>query len=321
MCDIGQRKEDFEFYKFLTTGDLDLILFEKLIDQVKAFFPTIHFNGTEPLLYENLVNSIYYSSLNGLRSNLTTNGYLLSKFAESLVKSGLSKIYISAHGPSQIHNKITGVTNCFDVVYKGVLDLVKSKKTNKSKTPEIYIAYTISNYNYSYLDETVDIFKDFVDGFVFSHLNFIDTSRAREHNKSFGDLYEVSPSSIATTNPKEINESVLVDQIRDVKSKIKNAFFLPDINTIEEIKTYYKKPDVFIGKKRCFVPWTSLQILSNGDVIPGARCFHIVMGNIKDKTIIDIWNSTKYREFRNKLKEIGSTPACSRCCGIFGSKL
>jgi hypothetical protein len=43
-----------------------------------------------------------------------------------------------------------------------------------------------------------------------------------------------------------------------------------------------------------------------------------VVGNIKDATITELWNSPAYRKFRQSLATEGLMPVCSRCCGLMG---
>ena len=320
MCDIGQQKKG-EFYKNITDGgDLPLDILKKLIDEVRYIKPVIAINGTEPLLYKNLVPFINYILDTKLRCELTTNGYLLEKFAREFVEMGLPLINISIDGPAQVHNKIRGVSDSFERAYKGIENLIEIKKDLNRSLPKISVAYTISNYNAHYLNEAAEIFKNMaVDGIKFTHLNFVDKNMAKTHNKDFGYICKISPSSIGIITPKDIDEFVLAEEIKKVKSNYPEDFihFSPDIISPEEIRLYYRHPEIFIGKKQCCTPWMNAQILSNGDVIPASRCFHIVLGNIYEKKFSEIWNGDIYRKFRKELRKIGATPACSRCCGIF----
>ena len=320
MCDIGQQKKG-EFYKnIIDGGDLSLIVLKKLIDDVRSTKPVIAINGIEPLLYKNIVPFIKYILDAKLRCELTTNGYLLEKFASDFVEMGLPLINISIDGPAEVHNKIRGVSDSFERAYKGIENIIEIKKELNKPLPKIYVAYTISNYNAYYLNETAEIFKNLaVDGIKFTHLNFVDKNMAKAHNEDFGYICKISPSSIGVVTPNDIDEFALAEEIKKIKSSYPDDFihFSPDITTSGEIKRYYRHPEIFIGKKQCLTPWMNAQILSNGDVIPASRCFHIVLGNIHEKKFRDIWKGATYRKFRKELREIGATPACSRCCGIF----
>ncbi|NVO66027.1 radical SAM protein [Methanofollis tationis] len=323
MCDIGQRRSG-EFYKNVTNGG------ELSIDTLRLFIedvvnsvdnpPVIAINGTEPLLYPHIADLIKYIRSKNIMCELTTNGYLLQKFAQDLVKIQLPLINISIHGPESIHNAIVGVPNSFEKSYRGIEQIIEMKSKTKSKFPKIFVAFTISDANYQYLSETATIFKDLgVDGIKFTHLNFVDNEMAQSHNEKYGWFYEVKKSSVGSTTPCSVDVDVLSDEIKAVNATYQGKFvyFSPNIDRSDQIWQYYHKSSQFIGSKKCVVPWTNMQVLSNGDVIPASRCFHIKYGNIYTNTFNEIWFGQNAMAFRDFLRKVGATPACSRCCGIF----
>ena len=95
------------------------------------------------------------------------------------------------------------------------------------------------------------------------------------------------------------------------------------INTIlGENDTLYKNYCPFIGEEKCFVKW-------NGDVSPCMQLLHssytylfeekrkvtaYSFGNLSEKSLEEIWNSKKYREFRKKVKNF-EFPDCTLCDG------
>jgi MoaA/NifB/PqqE/SkfB family radical SAM enzyme len=66
------------------------------------------------------------------------------------------------------------------------------------------------------------------------------------------------------------------------------------------------------GRRICTVPWTSAVILGNGDVaaccVPG-----LVMGNLNDATMQEIWNGKRYRELRATVNSASPLPVCAAC--------
>ena len=95
------------------------------------------------------------------------------------------------------------------------------------------------------------------------------------------------------------------------------------INTIlGENDTLYKNYCPFRGEEKCFVKW-------NGDVSPCMQLLHssytylfeekrkvtaYSFGNLSEKSLEEIWNSKKYREFRKKVKNF-EFPDCTLCDG------
>jgi MoaA/NifB/PqqE/SkfB family radical SAM enzyme len=70
------------------------------------------------------------------------------------------------------------------------------------------------------------------------------------------------------------------------------------------------------ARKPCAVPWNDAIILGNGDVaaccIPG-----LVMGNLNENTMQEIWNGPKYRELRATVNSDNPPPTCA-ACPIYG---
>lgn len=50
----------------------------------------------------------------------------------------------------------------------------------------------------------------------------------------------------------------------------------------------------------CEFPWTSLTVMSNGNVVPCTQDYDakMIFGNIREQSLEEIWNSKKYQQFR-----------------------
>ncbi|WP_434133617.1 radical SAM protein [Sporomusa sphaeroides] len=324
MCDIGQQNASNEYYKNLKSQGqlLSLEDIKTFIDDIAPYSPSIIVHSTEPLLYNHIIELSEYIIKKGLVYSITTNGYLLDQFAEAFVKMGLPAINISIDGPPAIHNQVRGVQDSFEKALQGIEKLIEWKKRLQQAVPVITITSTILNTNAAYLTETVSIFKKVgVDNVKFTHFNFIDERMANKHNEVFGHIHQVSTSSVGKVNPKEMDIKVLIGQIQRIKTELPKSFvsFSPDITDSHMLFQYYNRPENFLMKRRCLAPWTNLQLLSNGDVIPAARCFNYIYGNIKKTPFSKVWKSERAKTFRKELKKIGAAPACSRCCGLFSS--
>jgi len=319
MCDVGQRQMGTQFYKNLKTDtELSLERLKSLIDEVKNFHPLIAVISTEPLLYKDLVEFSNYVTSAGLDLQITTNGFLLEKFADELVKSKLQRLYISIDGPSLIHNSIRGVKGSFEKAYAGIQAVNETKKKMNKTYPKLYINYSISDSNYHCLEGFMKTMEDLeIESVTFSHLNYITKSMAKKHNQQYGHICKATPCCISNTAPLKVDPIILAKQIERVKTKYLNkCLFSPELDE-EGIRIFYHEPERFVERNRCFVPWQVAQIIANGDLIPMTRCFHIVLGNIYEQSFKEIWNGEKYQNLRKILRKYKAFPACTRCCGIF----
>ena len=67
-------------------------------------------------------------------------------------------------------------------------------------------------------------------------------------------------------------------------------------------------------KQYCEYPWTSLTIMADGNVVPCTQISNneIVLGNVNENTIEEIWNSEKYKNFR-EMHISGKFPENHKC--------
>jgi len=319
MCDVGQKNISSQFYKNMSSSgeELSLDRLKSLIDEVKSFKPIIAVTSTEPLLYENIFDFAECTKNNRLEFHLTTNGYLLTRFAEKIVDSGIDTLSISLDGPPEIHNEIRGRKDSFEKAYEGIKLIEKFKKEENKLNPKIDLNYCISDYNYNSLVNFMESIKNLeINGIVFSHLNFVTKEMAKTHNKKYNKLCPATPSSISALDLSKIDINVLWNQINEIKSKYNNISFIPDLNKYE-LDIFYNHPGKFLkNHDKCLVPWKSAQILANGDLTISTRCFNMKLGNINETSFKEAWNSKEMKRFRKALRKEGAFPACSRCCGL-----
>lgn len=322
MCDVGQADKGSSVYKAMISSkrNFDIDLFKKLIKNVKAFKPEIRFILVEPLLNKDLSKMISIAHDNGLKTDISTNGYLLEEKFKEIADAGLSSIQISIDGPPKIHNKIRGMGDAFEKAIGGIKALSKY-----SKKVKININYTINNLNCGELINTLEILKGIkgINWVKFNNLFFVTRRLADEHNKKYGNLCPATPNSITEEiNPKKMNVNVLYSQIKEIKRN-KNRYkfkikFAPNINyTLENLKRYYFDELSFLkGCEKCAFLYNSCYISTEGNVrINSKICHNILIGNIKNKSFMEIWNSKKYISIRKCFyKKI--PPVCSRCCGV-----
>ena len=68
------------------------------------------------------------------------------------------------------------------------------------------------------------------------------------------------------------------------------------------------------AKQYCEYPWTSLTVMADGNVVPCTQISNneIVLGNINENTLEEIWNGEKYNELR-KMHISGNFPKNHKC--------
>ncbi len=320
MCDVGTKNLESNFAQNLVgTHPINMPkeLIEKIIDQTANYYPKtrLGYGFTEPLVYPLLIDSLAYANTKNLFTSITTNALTLKHKAKQLVDAGLNELYISLDGPQNIHNEIRGHKKSFQNAIEGIEELLKYKSP-----PTISIFCVITEWNIGHLKEFVNFFRAYpLKQLGFMHTNFTPPDIAAFHNKTWEHLYPATDSNVDETNMDNMDLDILWEEIRDIES---DSFpfpvtFSPNINSKEQLLTFYNNPEKQIGKK-CNDIFNNIMIKSDGSVIPAhGRCYNLDIGNIYEENIKDIWHSSILSKFRTDLQKAGGLlPACSRCCSI-----
>ncbi len=302
-------------------GELDPHRIERLVDEVAHFKPEIVISSTEPLLYRALADVVAYASAVGLTVQVTTNGFLLERAADDLVAAGLSKLWVSLDGPPAVHNAIRGPRS-FERAIAGLERVVAARARAPAGRPfELGSNYTVSNHNAGSLVEYFDLITELpLTHISFSHLNYITRDMADAHNARFGHIARATETCMGGVDPGGVDVDLLADQIAGVKARATRrpgltVQFVPELDR-QGLVDFYQHPEVFVTRPVCTAPWKAAQVAANGDLVVNTRCFPVRFGNLNDHTFAELWNGAEIGGFRRALKQHGTFPACSRCCGI-----
>ena len=104
------------------------------------------------------------------------------------------------------------------------------------------------------------------------------------------------------------------------KSRVKLRFspkFEYQKNPLESIEWFFNLPAETLPHeiyKPCLYPYTNMMINPEGFVYP---CLSQKIGNVREKTLKELFNAPQYCCFRKNLKASGGTfGACQMCCEL-----
>jgi len=318
MCDVGNPNPESSFFRNLRIDgkvkEIPINRFKSVIDEVAKHRPMISITSTEPLLYRPLGEAIAYAYHKRLEVAVTTNGYLLPKRAKELVEAGLTRLNVSIDGPPHLHNEIRGRRDSFEKATEGIA-LAKEAALNSGREVEVLVYFTITNMNYHALVTCYDSLAEFpVDRFNFTFMSYVTEDMAGEQNVQWGEKYHATINCLnEDTNPEQVDVDELYAQIQAVKARDKKRVAILPAFDLDELRTFFYRPSIFLGNHRCMVNWFIAEIIADGEVIPYARCYYIPFGNINEQPFMKIWNGERMREWRRDLKKYKRFPACTRC--------
>lgn len=291
--------------------------------------PLLVMLGGEPMLYEGIVDLIETAADLGLPVMMTTNGTGVARVAPRLADAPLFGLQLSIDGHiPELHNRLrpgAGATNNFAQIEAALTAVRQARKETGHGLPFITAITVISRENAGNLVDIYETFRRRVDMFVFCLSWWIDTDAARAHEADFSNRFGFTPQRhrgyLSQLKPQDFH--LLHRQLQEVLSRSRpwNAppvSIIPPLISQADLSAYYTDHRARFGQNRCTAIFQEIQIMSDGTVTPCRSYIDYPVGNVKEATLTELWNSPAYVNFRRSLMQKGLMPVCSRCCGLLG---
>ena len=253
-----------------------------LIDQIyEMMVPNITISGGEPTLIEYLPELIEYIAKKPIKTHLMTNGYEIERsFAELLVRNGLVHVNISLDGAEESsHDYLRGRKGSF----KRAVNAIKI-----FKELGIYVETTsvIYDKNHNDIKEIIKLGKDLkVDNMKFVPI----VPYKRGKNCDF------------------------VASLDYYINNIRNFLFGYDIGYNRLIRRdLTERINIDEAVYRCGAGTGIIAISPEGDVLPRNNIENIILGNIREQKLIEIYNGSDNLKIVSELLSIKGS-ACEKC--------
>ncbi|NLI82592.1 MAG: radical SAM protein [Deltaproteobacteria bacterium] len=293
--------------------------------------PILYLWGGEPMLYDGVLDLIDTATQMGLPTSIATNGTRIASVAPRLVKAPLFLMQISIDGHcAEIHDQlrpsVSGASS-FKKIVDGLQAVQEERRVHNSDLPLIASLTVISQGNARHLTDLYDAFRDKVDLFVFYLAWWIDEKRARAQDRDFSRRFGFTPKIhwgwVSNAKWKLNDYEILQEQIDALRARSRAwndppVILIPDITGVDNLQRYYTDHACRFGFDRCISIYQAMEVDSNGDVSPCRDYHDYVVGNVKEATLMELWNSPAYVRFRQSISREGLMPVCSRCCGLMG---
>lgn len=253
--------------------------------------------GGEPFSRKDMLEIITLAKELRFWVTFTTNGTLLSEeTVRRLIEIGLDDITFSFDGSTaELNDSIRG-SGLFEKTRKSLSLLQNVKSEMGSEVPVVRIAFVITAANYHNIPGMVRFAaENGIKALQFSTLLEWDSNRHLSMVKCSGQ-----DAMSALEEGARIAKELSI--YTNLASIIRHGFF------------EHKLP------KFCFAPWELLFINSRGEALACcilASFYENVLGNVRDTSLEELWNSEKMREFRERLAAGKFYKGCERCLPDF----
>ena len=311
-CYVGSERNKRE----LTTAE-----WKKVIDQL-PFYSIATLVGGEPLIRKDFIEILECISKKIMNKvHVVSNGILITdEIIEAFIKYKLLLLSVSLDGWGKNHDKNRGKEGIFDKIVSN-LENLKSKK----KKQMIDIKTIVLENN---LDDLVKLYKYCID----MEFDFLSISFLRNNNWKQNSVLQESFIPEYTANYpvrlyfdmehfKDVFKEIQSLQAACKKSRKPQLRFSPKFeyasDTLDSIEKFFNlPPDKPVNEiyKPCTYPYNNMMINPEGFVYP---CLSQKIGNIRDKSLKELFNSPRYCCFRKNLKASGGVfGACQMCCEL-----
>ncbi len=289
-------------------GELDTKDMIALIDRLALDRVGLFLTGGEPFARKDIFDIINAAKLRGMPLGVVTNGTLLDEADVLRLRDWkLDVVVISFHGTREAHDAAVGRKGAFDKTL-ATLDLFRKY----FPPPGPMVNYIVTEASAPHMEKFFEEIRD-RDRILrrVSHLNYLTPEEARENTIYWLNHFGAAPDRVLHYQYEPSGN--IIEPLLNALAKSENAnVFTKPFLTRDEVKMWYG--DKFDLNRRCVFIWRSTFIDSDGEVYP-CQYLYLRMGNIREKSLAQIWNAEKYRRFRVLLRK-GLTPACSRCCKL-----
>ncbi len=264
----------------------------KVIDEMgDEYVPFIAFAGGEPLMGRNFWDILKRCKERGIHTTVASNGTIITKeIAAKLVEYGVKYVEISIDSSiPEKHDEFRGIKGAWKRAMEGI--------RNAADTPGLRVgmATCISKLNY---DEAEDIIKLAIDSgcSTFVHFNYIPVGRGVESKiadigpeerenllKLLNKYLQNGKISIMSTAPQLARACYMYAEMEGMMA-VGHAGSAPGTKT-RVLAKYIGG----CGAARCYCA-----IEPNGDVTPCVYIPHRVLGNLKEKSLKEIWQNNIY---------------------------
>ena len=300
--------------KELTLDELDHIF-------VKPGVKAVNITGGEPFVRKDLLSIFRHFQSKGMHCDyITTNGTMIDDekaagLADLAAAGFLRHVSVSIDGPRSFHDQIRGQRGAFDKTANNIRRLRKSFKSRGTSLP-LSITTTLTSGNLHLLPEIVDVAAELKVELI--GLNQLMFATHQEVQQTLQIIGETDPDVISThvtddpgIDPKEV-PGILRQAVAYAESKGITINWRP-AQSYDDLEKYYTPGYPLRGQ--CFYPFFGGRVTYDGKVnfCPFIR---VEMGDVREKSLEQIWNGEKFVGLRKKLLDHGIFPVCRRCCKV-----
>ena len=311
------RKKDLE-------QEMDLVDWKRLVDEVAAHgIDFILIRGGEAFLFPGMTELLEYINGKGIFTAIDTNGTMLKKYAADIVRIGNIHLTISVDGPREIHDEVRGVSGCFDRIAEGVALLGELEK-DEGRQISRSICFTISAYSYRGLGVMPDVARSLsINSIAIVPYYYFPQDVGREYERELEENFDCLPfswlgfchaSSGIDFGLFKTEYQKYLANLGDIHNYSYMAF------SEDDYRVWFGDSTTPVGPLHCTNVEKLIDIQPSGSANFCVDFPDYSIGNVREATIEDVWNSERAARFREYRRE-KPLCVCHRCGAKYMSEM
>ncbi|MBB5441244.1 radical SAM protein with 4Fe4S-binding SPASM domain [Pedobacter sp. AK017] len=326
MC--YQWNDDGYFHSYnkeIQNKEIDVALFKQILDETRPAKSRLYLWGGEPLYHTRWAQIADLIEKDPRHTVVCTNGILLEKNMESLLKISPSlALLVSIDGLDDVNDELRG-KKTFERLIKQVNTVLdEQRKGNYKGTVSVNVV--LNDALIPNLYEFVEYFEALgINSIYFNYPWFISPERAKLmdefYAENFAFLGNKPTSELASWHSysfklSEESDTVLQEQIvklnsRTWKLRVRFQQQLESAEILDFISDRYEP------KKKCFALSNRIEVLADGKVGTCSKFFpELSIGNLNEQGLVEIWQSDNFKQLRGILSK-GLMPVCAKCILLY----
>lgn len=308
--------------------DLDPAIFKQLLDDTKAVKSRLYLWGGEPMFHRQFSEILGHIQNDRREMTICTNGLLINKHLDQILDlSENLELLIAVEGFEKEHDLIRG-KGTFKKTMAEIDRLVELREQGLYKG-RISVHAVINDNMIGRMTELLEFFESKKLDLVmlcFPWYISRETSVKMDHyfTEKFSWLRQLDERQISSwhafkykINPNNMEALMKdLDAINERVWKIRIRY-QPGLDYDEIDKFIHGEEMTSRCSNNCLALTSRTDIIPDGSVLPCKFFSEFTVGNLKNKSLRDIWDSEEYDKIRQTINEGGLTPACSKCSVLY----
>ncbi len=308
--------------------DLDPAIFKQLLDDTKAVKSRLYLWGGEPMFHRQFSEILGHIQNDRREMTICTNGLLINKHLDQILDlSENLELLIAVEGFEKEHDLIRG-KGTFKKTMAEIDRLVELREQGLYKG-RISVHAVINDNMIGRMTELLEFFESKKLDLVmlcFPWYISRETSVKMDHyfSEKFSWLRQLDERNISSwhafkykINPNNMDALMKdLDAINERVWKIRIRY-QPGLDYDEIDKFIHGEEMTSRCSNNCLALTSRTDIIPDGSVLPCKFFSEFTVGNLKNKSLREIWDSEEYDQIRQTINEGGLTPACSKCSVLY----